>query len=139
MGTVYVAEQRKPLRRKVALKVIKLGMNTKEVLARFEVEQNALTIMNHPNIARVLDSGTTPEGRPYFVMEYVAGVPLTTYCDRECLTTRERLRLFISVCQAIQHAHHKGVIHRDIKPSNILVSDHDGGPMSKAAMGLPFA
>ena len=131
MGTVYLAEQREPIRRKVALKVIKLGMDTKEVLARFEVEQHALTIMNHPNIARVLDAGSTPEGRPYFVMEYVPGVPLTTHCDRERLTTKERLKLFISVCQAVQHAHQKSVIHRDLKPSNILVTLQDGKPVPK--------
>ena len=122
MGVVYVAEQEKPLRRKVALKVIKPGMDSKAVLARFDAERQALALMNHPNIAKVLDAGTTPEGRPYFVMELVSGQPITQYCDAQKLTIRERLDLFTEVCQAIQHAHQKGIIHRDIKPSNVLVT-----------------
>ncbi|MCH8963861.1 MAG: serine/threonine protein kinase [Planctomycetes bacterium] len=131
MGVVYVAEQREPVRRKVALKVIKLGMDTKQVLARFEVEHHALTIMNHPNIARVYDAGATPEGRPYFVMEHVPGIPINDYCDRHLLNTRQRLELFIPVCHAVQHAHQKSVIHRDLKPSNVLVMMQDGKPVPK--------
>jgi serine/threonine protein kinase/WD40 repeat protein len=130
-GFVYVAEQTEPVRRRVALKVIKLGMDTKAVVARFEAERQALAMMDHPNIARVLDAGTTDAGRPYFVMELVRGVKITQYCDHNHLTTRERLDLFIKVCQAIQHAHQKGIIHRDIKPSNILVTLHDGVPVPK--------
>ncbi|MEQ8762705.1 MAG: SUMF1/EgtB/PvdO family nonheme iron enzyme [Planctomycetota bacterium] len=126
MGSVYLAEQRQPVKRKVALKVIKWGMDTKEVVARFEAERQALTLMNHPNIARAYEAGATPQGRPYFVMEHVAGDPLTEFCDRERLTTRERIELFIRICQAVQHAHQKGVIHRDLKPANILVSHQDG-------------
>jgi len=120
-GVVYVAEQTEPVRRRVALKVIKLGMDTKQVVARFEAERQALAMMDHPNIAKVLDAGTTETGRPYFVMELVRGIKITDYCDQNNLPTRERLDLFIKVCQAIQHAHQKGIIHRDIKPSNILV------------------
>jgi serine/threonine protein kinase len=131
MGEVFLAEQSEPVRRRVALKLIKLGMDTKTVVARFEAERQALAVMDHPNIAHVYDGGATESGRPYFVMELVRGVPITRYCDRIRLPLRERLVLFISVCQAIQHAHQKGVIHRDIKPSNILVGDHDGGPMPK--------
>jgi non-specific serine/threonine protein kinase/serine/threonine-protein kinase len=131
MGEVYLAEQSEPVRRRVALKLIKLGMDTKNVVARFEQERQALAVMDHPNIAHVYDAGATPTGRPYFVMELVRGVPITRYCDRIRLPLRDRLTLFISVCQAIQHAHQKGVIHRDIKPSNILVGDHDGGPLPK--------
>ncbi len=130
-GTVYVAEQTKPVRRRVALKVIKLGMDTREVIARFEAERQALAMMDHPNIARVLDAGTTELGRPYFVMELVRGIPITDYCDQANLDTKARLDLFIKVCQAIQHAHQKGIIHRDIKPSNILVTLHDGVPVPK--------
>jgi eukaryotic-like serine/threonine-protein kinase len=130
-GVVYVAEQTQPVRRRVALKVIKLGMDTKAVVARFEAERQALAMMDHPNIAKVLDAGTTETGRPYFVMELVRGIRITDYCDQNQLTTRERLGLFIKVCQAIQHAHQKGIIHRDIKPSNILVTLHDGVPMPK--------
>ncbi|HEX9046632.1 MAG TPA: serine/threonine-protein kinase, partial [Verrucomicrobiae bacterium] len=130
-GVVYMAEQEKPVRRRVALKVIKLGMDTKNVIARFEAERQALALMDHPNIARVLDAGTTETGRPYFVMELVRGVKLTTYCDENHLDARQRLELFVQVCQAIQHAHQKGVIHRDIKPSNILVTLHDGVPVPK--------
>ena len=117
-GVVYVAEQTQPVRRRVALKVIKLGMDTKAVVARFEAERQALAMMDHPNIAKVLDAGTTDLGRPYFVMELVRGIRITEYCDQNNLTTKERLDLFIKVCQAIQHAHQKGIMHRDIKPSN---------------------
>ncbi len=128
-GAVYMAEQEKPVRRRVALKIIKLGMDTKSVIARFDAERQALARMDHPNIARVFDAGATETGRPYFVMELVRGVKLTTYCDQNQLDTRKRLNLFIQVCHAIQHAHQKGIIHRDIKPSNILVTMHDGAPM----------
>ena len=131
MGAVFMAEQEKPVRRKVALKVIKPGMDTAQVIARFEAERQALAIMDHPHIARVLDAGATETGRPYFVMELVKGVPITEYCDRNHLTPSERLELFIPVCQAIQHAHQKGIIHRDIKPSNVLVTLHDGKPVPK--------
>jgi tetratricopeptide (TPR) repeat protein len=131
MGVVYVAEQREPVRRKVALKIIKPGMDTKEVIARFEAERQALALMDHPNIARVLDAGATESGRPYFVMELVRGIPITDYCDQNNLTARERLELFLSVCQAVQHAHQKGVIHRDVKPTNVLVTLHDGTPVPK--------
>ncbi len=130
-GVVYVAEQTEPVRRRVALKVIKLGMDTKAVVARFEAERQALAMMDHPNIAKVLDAGTTDSGRPFFVMELVRGIRITEYCDQNNLPTRERLDLFIKVCQAIQHAHQKGIIHRDIKPSNILVTLHDGVPVPK--------
>jgi serine/threonine protein kinase len=130
-GVVYVAEQTKPVRRRVALKVIKLGMDTKAVVARFEAERQALAMMDHPNIAKVLDAGATDTGRPYFVMELVRGIRITEYCDQNHLSTKERLDLFIKVCQAIQHAHQKGIIHRDIKPSNILVTLHDGVPAPK--------
>jgi eukaryotic-like serine/threonine-protein kinase len=130
-GVVYVAEQTEPVRRRVALKVIKLGMDTKQVVARFEAERQALAMMDHPNIAKVLDAGTTELGRPFFVMELVRGIKITDYCDQANLTTKERLDLFIKVCQAIQHAHQKGIIHRDIKPSNILVTLHDGVPVPK--------
>src|SRR4051794_20547717 len=124
-GVVYMAEQQEPVRRRVALKVIKLGMDTKQVIARFEAERQALAMMDHPNIAKVLDAGATETGRPFFVMELVRGIKITDYCDQNNLSTRERLELFIQVCQAIQHAHQKGIIHRDIKPSNILVTQHD--------------
>jgi WD40 repeat protein/serine/threonine protein kinase len=130
-GLVFVAEQQVPVRRKVALKVIKPGMDTRDVIARFEAERQALAMMDHPNIARVLDAGATDSGRPYFVMELVRGVPITDYCDRNRLTPRERLELFIVVCQAVQHAHQKGIIHRDIKPSNVMVTLHDGLPLVK--------
>jgi hypothetical protein len=130
-GVVYLAEQQEPVRRQVALKVIKLGMDTKSVIARFEAERQALALMDHPNIARVLDAGATEAGRPFFVMELVRGTRITRYCDENNLDTVQRLKLFIQVCRAIQHAHQKGVIHRDIKPSNILVSLHDGVPMPK--------
>ncbi len=130
-GTVYMAEQQEPVRRKVALKIIKLGMDTKQVIARFEAERQALAMMDHPNIAKVLDAGATAIGRPYFVMELVKGVPLGEYCDTESLSTSERLGLFVQVCRAVQHAHQKGVIHRDIKPSNVMVTLHDGLPVPK--------
>jgi serine/threonine protein kinase len=131
MGLVFVAEQQQPVRRKVALKVIKPGMDTRQVIARFEAERQALALMDHPNIAKVHDGGTTASGRPYFVMELVKGVPITQFCDDNRLTTRERLGLFVSVCQAVQHAHTKGIIHRDLKPSNVLVTSHDGTPVVK--------
>jgi serine/threonine protein kinase/tetratricopeptide (TPR) repeat protein len=124
-GVVYMAEQQEPVRRRVALKVIKLGMDTKQVIARFEAERQALALMDHPNIAKVLDGGSTDTGRPFFVMELVRGIRITDYCDQNNLSTNERLELFIQVCQAIQHAHQKGIIHRDIKPSNILVTQND--------------
>jgi serine/threonine protein kinase len=130
-GVVYMAEQEEPVRRRVALKVIKLGMDTKQVIARFEAERQALALMDHPNIAKVLDAGATEAGRPYFVMELVRGIKITDYCDQNNLSTRERLALFSQVCNAIQHAHQKGIIHRDIKPSNILVTMHDGVPVPK--------
>jgi non-specific serine/threonine protein kinase/serine/threonine-protein kinase len=130
-GLVFVAEQQQPVRRKVALKIIRPGMDTREVIARFEAERQALALMDHPNIARVLDAGTTQSGRPYFVMELVKGLPIIDYCDQQQLTARERLELFLSVCQAVQHAHGKGIIHRDLKPSNILVAPHDGVPVVK--------
>src|SRR5512133_101487 len=120
-GVVYMAEQAEPVRRRVALKVIKLGMDTRQVVTRFEAERQALAMMDHANIAKVLDAGSTATGRPYFVMELVRGLRITEFCDQNQLSIRERLELFIRVCQAIQHAHLKGVIHRDIKPSNILV------------------
>ena len=130
-GAVYVAEQREPVKRRVALKIIKLGMDTRQVVARFEAERQALALMDHPNIAKVLDAGATATGRPFFVMELVKGIPITHYCAQEKLGTRDRLDLFIQVCHAIQHAHQKGIIHRDIKPSNILVTLHDGVPVPK--------
>ena len=130
-GVVYMAEQQHPIRRKVALKIIKPGMDTREVIARFEAERQALAMMHHPNIAHVLDVGATESGRPYFVMELVKGVPITKYCDKNAMTLRERLELFAVVCRAIQHAHHKGIIHRDIKPSNVMVTLRDGSPVVK--------
>jgi serine/threonine protein kinase/Tfp pilus assembly protein PilF len=130
-GVVYMAEQEEPVRRRVALKVIKLGMDTKQVIARFEAERQALALMEHPNIAKVLDAGATETGRPFFVMELVRGIKITEYCDQNNLNTRQRLELFSQVCRAIQHAHQKGIIHRDIKPSNILVTLHDGVPVPK--------
>jgi len=131
MGEVWEAEQERPVRRRVALKLIKWGMDTREVVARFESERQALALMNHPNIAKAFEAGSTDEGRPYFVMEYVKGVPLTEYCDAHRLSTRERLEVFVQVCGGVQHAHQKGVIHRDIKPSNILVAVEDGRPVPK--------
>jgi serine/threonine protein kinase len=130
-GVIYVAEQTKPVRRRVALKVIKLGMDTRQVVARFEAERQALAMMDHPYVAKVLDAGTTDTGRPFFVMELVRGIRITDYCDQASLSIKARLDLFIKVCQAIQHAHQKGIIHRDIKPSNILVTLHDGVPVPK--------
>ena len=125
MGVVYMAEQTEPVQRRVALKIVKLGMDSRQVTARFEAERQALAMMDHPNIAKVLDAGTTPTGRPFFVMELVHGLPITEYCDQQKLSPRQRLELFISVCRAVQHAHQKGVIHRDLKPSNILVTEYD--------------
>src|ERR1017187_5446290 len=130
-GVVYMAEQEEPVRRRVALKVIKLGMDTKSVIARFEAERQALALMDHPSIAKVLDAGATDTGRPYFVMELVRGIKITDYCDENNLSTKERLDLFVQVCRAIQDAHQKGVIHRDIKPSNILVTVNEGVPVPK--------
>jgi eukaryotic-like serine/threonine-protein kinase len=152
MGVVWLAEQQQPVERRVALKIIKPGMDTRQVIARFEAERQALAMMDHPNIAKVLDAGTTDEssrhtpcaeavdgtrsvpttfGRPYFVMELVKGIPITTYCDQQRLTPRERLELFIPVCHAVQHAHQKGIIHRDLKPSNVLVALYDDRPVPK--------
>ena len=131
MGAVYMAEQTEPVRRRVALKVVKPGMDSKQVVARFEAERQALAMMDHPNIAKVHDAGVTPEGRPYFVMELVRGLPITEYCDQHRLTIPERLELFVLVCRAVQHAHQKGVIHRDLKPSNVLVADVDGAAVPK--------
>ena len=131
MGVVYLAEQTQPIRRRVAVKVIKPGMDSANVIARFETERQALALMNHPNVARVLDAGTTEAGRPYFVMEHVPGIPITDYCDRHTLSTGERLTLFLTVCDGIQHAHQKGIIHRDLKPSNVLVAVQDGSPVAK--------
>jgi hypothetical protein len=122
MGSVFLARQTEPVKRAVAVKVIKAGMDSRAVLARFEAERQALAMMDHPNIAKVLDAGTTDAGRPFFVMELVKGVPITRYCDEHRLTPRQRLELFVPVCQAIQHAHLKGIVHRDIKPSNVLVA-----------------
>ena len=147
MGVVYMAEQTEPVRRKVALKIIKFGLDSRQVIARFEAERQALALMDHPNIAKVLDAGETgthtansqlstpnsqlPSGRPYFVMDLVQGVPITEYCDKNHLSTHERLELFVPVCEAIHHAHQKGIIHRDIKPSNVMVTLHDGKPVPK--------
>jgi len=131
MGTVYLAEQREPIRRRVALKVVKLGMDTGQVLARFANERQALAMMDHPNIARIFDAGATAKGRPYFVMEYIEGVPITQYCDHNRVAISQRLELFLAVCRAVQHAHQKGVIHRDLKPSNVLVMEQEGAPVPK--------
>ncbi|MHC4543178.1 MAG: protein kinase domain-containing protein [Planctomycetota bacterium] len=130
-GVVYMTEQTKPISRRVALKIIKLGMDTKQVIARFEAERQALAMMEHPNIAKVLDAGATDTGRPYFVMELVKGIPITEYCDKNNLDTQQRLGLFVEVCKAVQHAHQKGIIHRDIKPSNVMITLHDGSPVPK--------
>jgi eukaryotic-like serine/threonine-protein kinase len=130
-GVVYLAEQEKPVRRRVALKIIKPGMDTRQVVARFQAERQALALMDHPNIASVLDGGETDSGRPYFVMELVKGIPITEYCDQCSLTTRDRLALFVLVCQAVQHAHQKGIIHRDLKPSNVMIAMQDGSPAPK--------
>lgn len=131
MGIVYLAEQTEPIQRRVALKLIKIGMDTSEVLARFQTERQALALMNHRNIAKVFDAGTTPKGRPYFVMEYVSGIPINEYCDNHKLDTQERLNLLVQICDGIQHAHQKGIIHRDLKPSNVLVTIEDGQPIPK--------
>ncbi len=125
MGVVYAALQEQPIRRTVALKIIKPGMDSRQVIARFEAERQAVALMNHPNIAKILDAGTTEAGTPYFVMELVKGIPITDYCDKHKLTLRSRLELFVKVCESVQHAHQKGVIHRDLKPSNILVELDD--------------
>src|SRR5262249_3319829 len=130
-GVVYMAEQSQPVQRRVALKIIKPGMDSRQVIARFEVERQALALMDHPHIAKVLDANATESGRPYFVMELVKGVPITTYCDEHRLSVRQRLELFVPVCQAVQHAHQKGIIHRDLKPSNVLVALYDGTPVPK--------
>jgi serine/threonine protein kinase len=130
-GIVYMAEQTEPVRRRVALKIIKLGMDTRSVVARFEAERQALAMMDHTSIARVLDAGATDTGRPFFVMELVRGIKITDYCEQNHLSTPARLQLFIQVCQAVQHAHQKGIIHRDLKPSNILVTSDDGVPLPK--------
>lgn len=131
MGEVWLAEQKEPVRRRVALKLVKIGMDTREVIARFESERQALALMNHPAIARVFDAGSTTQGRPYFAMEYVPGMPITDYCDKHRLNVRERLELFSRVCEGVQHAHQKAIIHRDLKPSNILVTEVDGRPVPK--------
>ena len=129
MGVVFMAEQTDPVRRLVALKIIKPGMDSAQVIARFEAERQALALMDHPHIARVLDAGTTDKGRPFFVMELVHGVPITKYCDDSQLTIHERLALLVPVCKAVQHAHQKGILHRDLKPSNVLVCLYDGQPV----------
>src|SRR5262245_54239368 len=131
MGTVWMARQTEPVKRLVAVKLVKAGMDSRQVLARFEQERQALALMDHPNIARVFDAGTAPDGRPYFVMELVKGVPITRYCDEHRLTPRQRLELMVPVCQAVQHAHTKGIIHRDLKPSNVLVALYDDRPVPK--------
>src|SRR5215813_7179634 len=131
MGLVYMAEQQQPVRRLVALKLVKPGMDSKQVIARFEAERQALAMMDHPNIAKVHDAGTTDTGRPYFVMELVRGIPISEFCDQQKLTVRQRLELFIQVCQAIQHAHQRGIIHRDLKPTNVLVTNADTVPLPK--------
>ena len=128
---MYLAEQREPIRRRVALKVVKVGMDTGQVLARFSKERQALAMMDHQNIARIFDAGATPKGRPYFVMEYIEGVPITQYCDSKRMTIAQRLEVFLSVCRAVQHAHEKGVIHRDLKPSNVLLTEQEGKPLAK--------
>jgi serine/threonine protein kinase len=131
MGTVWMAQQSEPVKRLVALKVIRAGMDSKQVLARFDAERQALALMDHPNIAKVFDAGAAPDGRPFFVMELVKGVPITKFCDDYRLTPRQRLELFVPICHAIQHAHQKGIIHRDVKPSNVLVALFDDKPVPK--------
>src|SRR5688500_183609 len=135
MGTVWMAQQTEPVKRLVALKLIKAGMDSKQVIARFEAERQALALMDHPNIARVLDAGATSAGRPFFVMDLVKGVPITKYCDEHHLTPRQRLEFFVPVCQAVQHAHQKGIIHRDLKPSNVLVAHPPDPPLGKGGPG----
>ena len=131
MGIVYLAERQQPVKQRVALKVVKQGMDSKQFIARFEAERQALAMMDHPNIAKVLDAGCTDNGRPYFVMELVKGIPISEFCDENRLTTRDRIQLFVQVCQAVHHAHQKGIIHRDIKPSNVLVALYDQKPVPK--------
>jgi serine/threonine protein kinase len=131
MGAVWLADQTEPVKRRVALKLIKAGTDSKPIIARFEAERQALALMDHPSIAKILDGGTTESGQPYFVMELVAGIPITQYCDKHRLSLPERLDLFMQVCNAIQHAHQKGIIHRDLKPANILVGVYDGKPVPK--------
>src|SRR5262249_9938060 len=131
MGVVWLAQQQEPVKRLVAVKLVKAGMDSRQVIARFEAERQALGLMDHPSIARVLAAGTSGAGRPYFVMELVKGTPITRYCDEHHLTPRQRLELFVPVCQAVQHAHQKGVIHRDLKPNNVLVALYDGKPVPK--------
>jgi non-specific serine/threonine protein kinase/serine/threonine-protein kinase len=128
MGEVWLAEQTRPVHRRVALKLIKAGMDTREIVARFQSERQALAMMDHPSIAKVFDAGSTSQGRPYFAMEYIAGICITEYCDRQKLAVRERLELFVDLCDGAQHAHQKAIIHRDLKPSNVLVSEVDGKP-----------
>src|ERR1700676_5385318 len=128
MGQVWLAEQKQPVQRRVAIKLIKAGMDTREVVARFESERQALALMDHPPIAKVFDAGSTPQGRPYFVMKYVTGIPITDYCDKHRLSMRQRLELFVAVCDGVQHAHQKAILHRDLKPSNVLVGEVDGKP-----------
>src|SRR5678810_103027 len=125
MGEVWLAEQTEPIRRRVALKIIRRGLDNREIIARFESERQALALLNHPNIARVFDGGETRDGLPYFVMEYIAGIPVTEYCDKNGLSTPDRLELFIKLCDAVQHAHQRGIIHRDLKPSNVLVVEEN--------------
>ena len=131
MGTVWLAEQERPVKRRVAIKLIRSEFPSREVLARFDAEKQALAMMAHPNIARVIDAGSTVDGRPYFVMELVDGIPITKYCDSNRLSIVERLKLFVPVCKAVQHAHQKGILHRDLKPSNVLVAEIDGEPVPK--------
>ena len=131
MGAVWLAQQTTPVKRRVAIKLIRAGMDSKLVLARFDAERQALAMMDHPNIARVYDGGMTERGRPFFVMEYLRGTPLTDYCDQARLSIRDRMDLFLQVCRAVQHAHSRGIVHRDLKPSNILVCRYDGRPVTK--------
>jgi non-specific serine/threonine protein kinase/serine/threonine-protein kinase len=131
MGEVWLAEQKEPVRRRVAIKLIRTGLSAREALVRFDTERQALALMDHPAIAKVFDAGTTAQGAPYFVMEYVAGIPITDYCDQHKLDTRERLELFAHACEGVQHAHQKAIIHRDLKPSNVLVAEVDGRPSPK--------